>query len=137
MSKLAERAARFPESWRPAQGDVLEGVVTELDERDSEYGPPYAIVTVETDDGGELAAHCFHTMLRNAIARQNPQVGDRIAIAYHGLGEAQPGMSAPHRYRVIVERGEQPLSTQETNEGLSEAQPQLAEATANDDDVPF
>jgi hypothetical protein len=52
--------------------------------------------------------------------------GDRIAIAYHGFGEAQPGMQPPHRYRVVVDR--QPANT--------EGQLELTGADG-DDSIPF
>jgi hypothetical protein len=131
MSNLAERAARFPEPWKPNPGGVLEGEVTELNYRDSDYGEePYPILTVLDDDGTEWAFHGFHTMARLEIERKKPSVGDRVAIAYHGLGQAQPGMQPPHRYRVVVDR--QPVNT----EGQLEGQLELTGADGNDG-IPF
>ena len=84
-------------------GDKLIGTVVDLDERDSAYGDePYPIVTVETDDGNELAFHAFHTVARNELAKQRPVVGERIGIAYHGKKDGKNYES----YRVIVERTE-------------------------------
>jgi hypothetical protein len=31
-------------------------------------------------------------------------VGDTIGVKYHGVGEARPGESAPHRYRILTEK---------------------------------
>ena len=60
---LSDRLDSYAEAWRPKPGDKLIGVVVDLDERDSEYDdPPYPIVTVETDDGEELAFHAYHTV---------------------------------------------------------------------------
>ena len=71
-------------------GDKLIGTVVDLDERDSDYGDePYPIVTVETDDGNELACHAFHTVARNELAKQRPVVGERIGIAYHGKADGK------------------------------------------------
>jgi hypothetical protein len=131
VTSLADRASNFPEAWRPEAGDVIEGVVTEISSRDSEYGDPYQIVTVLDDDGTEFAVHCFHTMLRQEVERKQPKVDDRIAVAYHGLGEAKPGMQPPHRYRLIVER----------NDTASEPVPLEAAVEAQaggfDDSIPF
>src|SRR5215207_7993353 len=80
---MSERLGMFPEAWQPKPGDQLIGGVTDVDERDGEYGL-YPIVCVLTDDGDEFAVHGFHTVLRNEFAKQRPEVGDRIGIAYHG-----------------------------------------------------
>jgi hypothetical protein len=103
MKSLDERLDSFAESWKPKPGDKLIGVVTDLNERDNEYGS-YPIVTVRTDDGTELAFHAFHTVARNELAKQRPQIGDRIGIAYHG----KPKGKTYEAYRIIVERDEQP-----------------------------
>jgi hypothetical protein len=105
MTNLSERASRSPESWKPEPGDVLEGELTELNYRDSEYGnEPYPVLTILDNGGKEWAFHAFHTWARLEVDRKKPQVGERIAVAYHGLGEAQPGMQPPHRYRLVVDR---------------------------------
>jgi hypothetical protein len=108
MATLEDRLDSFAEAWRPeAAGDKLMGRVVSVDMRDSEYGDPYPIVTVETDDGTERAFHGFHTIARRELAKQKPQIGDRIGIAYHGRGEpAKPGMNGAELYRVIVEKPE-------------------------------
>jgi hypothetical protein len=103
MRSLDDRLASFAEAWKPEPGDKLIGVVVDLDERDSAYGDePYPIVTVETDDGSELALHAFHTVARNELAKQRPVVGDRIGIAYYGMKDGKSYES----YRVIVEKAE-------------------------------
>jgi hypothetical protein len=79
MSNLAARAATFPEPWKPEPGDVLEGELTELNYRDSEYGDqPYPILTILDASGTEWAVHAFHTMARLEVERKRPQVGDRV-----------------------------------------------------------
>ena len=103
MRSIDDRLDSFAEAWKPEPGDKLIGTVVDLDERDSAYGDePYPIVTVETDDGNELAFHAFHTVARNELAKQRPAIGDRIGIAYHGKQDGKNYES----YRVIVERAE-------------------------------
>jgi len=93
-----DRLDAFPEAWKPQPGDKLVGVVTELDERDSEFSR-YAIVTVLDDDGREWAFHAFHTVAARELARQRPVVGDRIGVAYHGVDPVKKYA----RYRVVVD----------------------------------
>ena len=58
MRSLDDRLDNFAEAWKPEPGDKLIGTVVDLDERDSAYGDePYPIVTVQNDDGNELAFH--------------------------------------------------------------------------------
>jgi hypothetical protein len=131
---LEDRLGSFPEAWRPAPGDKIIGELTEFDTRSSDYGEPYPILTLLTDEGEEYAIHAFHTMLRNAVERKNPQIGDRVGIAYFGPAEkpAAPGMSPAERYRMIVERNsnsDEPPAVSES----SEPEP----AGPDPDDIPF
>lgn len=117
---IADRVESFAEPWKPKAGDKLVGVITELDERTSEYGM-YPIVTVMTDAGGESAFHGFHTVAKNELSRQRPRVGDRIAIKYFGR-DADKGYE---RYRVLVEHatpieGTEPAWEQMAQEAAAE-----------------
>lgn len=109
MNSLAERLDNFPEAWRPeTPGEKLIGELTDVDLRESDYGDAYPILTVRSDeDGNEYVWHAFHQMARNAVKKKQPQVGERVGIVYAGLGEPQPGMNAPVRWRLLVERPEQ------------------------------
>ena len=113
--------------------------------RDSDYGDPYPIVTVERDDGTEVAFHGFHTIARRELANKRPQVGDTIGIAYHGCADAKPGMSGAELYKIIVERDGTPppidWGAVAPAEGGNEEQPAQAEGSQYEqpqlDDVPF
>jgi hypothetical protein len=109
MTSLEDRLDSFPEAWKPTtSGEKLIGELTDVDMRESEYGDPYPILTVLSEtDGLEYAWHAFHTMARNAVAKKKPQIGERVGIVYAGLGEAQPGMNAPVRWRLLVDRPKQ------------------------------
>ena len=119
---LLSRVENFPESWRPEPGDRLAGKVVEIDERDGGFGP-YPVVTIETEDGTEVTAHLFHTVARRELARQRPEVGDRIAIKYFG----RRGDANYESYRVAVEKVN-PLQKQSPNWDAieSEANEELA-----------
>jgi hypothetical protein len=135
MRTLAERLDSFPEPWKPKPGDKLIGEVIDLDERESEYGT-YPIVIVASDEGEELAFHAFRTVARNELAKQRPQVGDRIGIAYHGKPEGRDY----ELYRIVVERDERPAVDWDKHVGEepdTEPEPELEPSGKDDDDIPF
>jgi hypothetical protein len=89
----------FPEGWRPKVGDKLIGAVIGLETRTGEYGE-YPIVVVRTDEGQDFAFHAYHTVAKSELEKLQPQVGDRIGIAYHGPHPAR----GYERYRIIIVR---------------------------------
>jgi hypothetical protein len=139
MTSLAERLDSFPEAWRPKQpGEKLIGELTDVDMRDSEYGEPYPILTVlDESDGVEKAWHAFHTMARNAVAKKRPQIGERIGIVYAGVGEAQPGMNAPVRWRLLVDRPKETVDYDAVAAEPAEPAVDGEDAQDGDDDIPF
>jgi hypothetical protein len=134
MNTLSERLANFPEPWKPTTaGETLIGETTDLDWRESEYGDPYPIVTVCSDeDGKEYAWHAYHTMARNEVAKKKPQIGERVGILYGGIGEAEPGKNAPVKWRLIVER--KPV---EIDYSAVPTTPDPEPADTADTDIPF
>lgn len=91
-------------AWRPDKedADLLVGEVISIDRGQSEY-EPYPILTIAREsDGTELAVHGFHSVLKNELMKQQPQVGERIGIKY--LGEITTGQRPYIGYRVKVDR---------------------------------
>jgi hypothetical protein len=108
MSKLEERLeAGLAPAWRPDKEDpsVLIGKVVSIEQGTSEY-EPYPLIVVEQDDGTEMAVHGFHTVLKNELIKQRPQIGERIGIKYLGEVPTKPGskFKSYTGYRVKVER---------------------------------
>lgn len=93
------RLESFPEAWKPKAGAKVIGKVVLVEEREGEYGT-YPVLVVRADDGAEIAIHCFHTVLRNELAKLRPAAGDRIGIKYFGKDAAK----GYERYRCIVDR---------------------------------
>jgi len=143
MRTLHDRLDSFAEAWRPEPGDKLVGRIIDIDERDSAYSEvPYPIVTVETDDGQEMAFHAFHTVARNELAKQRPVIGNRIGIAYHGRPEGK----SYEAYRVIVERADSQPKAIDWDKHRTEDEAELDDETepvdetpkeAAEDEVPF
>ncbi len=83
MASLEDRLDSNAEAWKPNPGDTLVGEVVDVDTHDAGYGS-YPIVTVRTDDGGEVAIHGFHTVLKREFAKARPEIGSRIGVKYLG-----------------------------------------------------
>ncbi len=101
---LREQAEAYPDeprsSWRPEPGDVLVGVVHEIDLRATKFDPTVPVLTFEEDETGELIdVWCLHAVLRNELARKSVQLGDRVAI--RRLQDSSEGYK---RYKVLVDR---------------------------------
>lgn len=107
MPSLEERAANWPEPWKPEKlGEQLLGELVERETFESDYdGGPYEVLTILNEkDGREYSWGAYHTVARRLVASKDPQVGERVAVVYGGLGEAQPGMNPPVRWRLLVDR---------------------------------
>ena len=78
--------------WRPEVGDKLRGTVVDIDTATSNFGnhEDYPLLTIETEDGEMVAVHGFHHVLKGELAKRRPEVGDQIAIRYHGVPEGKP-----------------------------------------------
>jgi hypothetical protein len=151
MTSLSERLDSFPEAWRPKNvGEKLIGELIDVDLRESDYGEPYAVLTVLAEEGStqdgemiapgiELTWHAFHAMARNAVRKKQPQVGERVGIVYAGTGAAQPGRKPPERWRLVVERPQPELfdySTISVGGDEPDAGEKLAQSE-DDDGIPF
>jgi hypothetical protein len=91
------------EGWQPEPGDKIMGVViTVTESSEGDYGT-YPVVSIVTPTLDAVALHCFHSVLRSAIERNNPQPGDTIAIKYKGTKEGKGvGGQGYEDYNVIV-----------------------------------
>jgi hypothetical protein len=103
MSSIADALdGDYAPARRPAPGDKLVGVITDLAERGGYDGDPYPIVTVKQDDGTEFAWHAFHKVAQNELGKLRPSVGDPIGIKHVGKVQTGNGRGSYHSYRVRV-----------------------------------
>lgn len=86
--------------WKPQPGDMLIGTILEIGTATSTYGE-YPLIVVDAD-GGPVAVHAFHSVLRNELKRLSPSEGDRLGIKY--LGRVQGNDQTYESYTVAVER---------------------------------
>jgi hypothetical protein len=107
---LDEKLSAPRENWKPhtdlTQPKAVSGLVLELTERDLgfEQQGTAPFVRLLADDGTEWSVAGFHAVLRAELLRTGPNVGDRMGVVYQGEGKARENQSAPHLYRVVVER---------------------------------
>lgn len=107
LKKLLEQVDLDIKGWRPEQGDKIAGKVVDITEGSGDYGE-YPLLVIQTPSGNLTAVHCFHEVLRKEIERKinndRLHIDDLIAISYRGqVGEAKPGQSAAHMYRVAIQ----------------------------------
>lgn len=107
---LDEKLQAQRENWKPHsdhdQPKSVSGLVIDQTERelgfDQKGTAPF--LRVLSDDGVEWSVAGFHAVLRAELLRVGPRIGDRIGVLYQGEGQAKENQSAPHLYRVVVER---------------------------------
>lgn len=138
----------LPSAWRPDQEDpdLIIGEVVDLQVGTSDYAP-YPLVVIRQDDGEEKAIHGFHTVLKNELLRQKPQIGERIGIKYLGEQETKPGSKFKSfiGYRVKMDRAAGAFDwskigqPEPEDEALAapEPEPVTVPASAGEDEIPF
>ena len=148
MSKFEDRLeAGLAPAWRPDKDDpdVLIGTVVDIQQGTSDY-EPYPLLVIEQENGEEKAVHGFHTVLKNELIRQRPQIGERIGIKYLGEQPTKPGSKFKSfiGYRVKVDRATSEFDWSKVGvvEQMPEAavpveEPVTVPADAGDDDIPF
>jgi hypothetical protein len=129
MSSLDSRLDSAAQTWRPQVGDKIVGTLVAIGTRASQFGDqPYPLLTLATDKG-EVIIHAFHSVLKNELAAQRPQVGDRIGIVFNG----KPDGKRYEHYRLVVER-DAPQQELDWNTVAPETADTSAEVA---DDIPF
>jgi hypothetical protein len=85
------------EGWQPAPGDKVIGTVLNVTMSEPGTWGSYPIISIATREGG-ISVHCFHSVLRKAVA--HAQVGDFIGIKYKG--QRQGANQVYEDYNVIL-----------------------------------
>jgi hypothetical protein len=108
LAEVEDRAAHPPVLWDPEdkldRDDAItdksvSGIVEEIDERESGFGP-YRTTVLRRRDGSRVQVAWMGTVLENRS--KNLAVGDAVAVSY--LGRVQPreeGYSAYASYDVV------------------------------------
>jgi hypothetical protein len=123
-------------AWQPNPGEVLIGEIVDLDERTGFAGGRYTVVIVKTDEGERWAFHAFHAVAAAELEKQQPAVGDRFGVAYHGL--VRKGDQRYESYRLRVVKGPDPDWAAIRAEAEQAQEAAVESGTEPDeDDIPF
>jgi hypothetical protein len=130
---MREELSREREPWDRDTDPAVWGRVIELGVFEGEYGAAQVVVLL-TEDGREVAVHAFGTVLSEALARIDLQVGDHLGVRYLGEKTGRTGKSY-HDYRIIHRdaQGNPKVRTQ----GRSAAPVSFTEVDNVEDDVPL
>src|SRR5207302_94270 len=102
--------------WKPAVGDVIEGVVLDIQETHGHFGV-YPLVSLRCVDGRVRNVHASRAVLRRELHDQRVKVGDTVGIKFLG---AVPGKNWM-RYRILVEHAAAPGEEQNVSPGQARA----------------
>lgn len=83
-------------------GDTFTGTVRAIRTGADFNGNPCPELIVADEAGEEWTITAGQVMLKSELAAQAPQVGDKIYIAFTGLGEAKPGKAPAKQFKVAV-----------------------------------
>lgn len=106
MSRTIEELLEIQsEAWKPEDGSP-QSIVGELIERATmpgdKYGP-YPFLSILPDGSNTAwAVHAFGTVLQGEIAKQDPQVGDKVGLKFLGV----PAGKEYKLYKLVVIPGE-------------------------------
>ena len=125
----------LPEGWRPKDGDVLIGSVTEVTRGWSDYADEYypIVVVQPKGDGPPVAVHAFHQVLKNRLTELRPRIGEELGIKYVGQTRSKDGKRTITVYIVKVNGRD---NTAEVWDSV-DATPRVASDIPTDDDIPF
>lgn len=86
-------------------GDKVVGTVKAIRRGEDFNHKPCPELIIDVDNEGEKTLTAGQVMLKSALAEKRPQVGDRIAIVYSGVGEAKPGKAPAKLFDVTTKTG--------------------------------
>lgn len=141
-------------SWQPDNpgaedanhDNPLEGKIVSVDVRTGGEWGDYPIITVEKEDGSQVAIHAFRVVLLNEFVAKAPKIGETIRVHYGGTKQPKGNGKPYHVYKVVVvgrEGGEFAWGRfGDVTEFLPEPAPEPAPPAAaptgpTDDSIPF
>lgn len=132
---IEDRLNRETETLSLEAGASAVGILRELTLRDSDYGDPYPVVTIEKADGSEVVVHGYHSVLRNRLLELDPRPGDEIGIKVLGQRTSKAGTKY-HDYKVVIDRAERPaVADDEVPAPVTPSKPKAAPAGYDDEEA--
>jgi hypothetical protein len=134
-----EAEARKPraQAWIASEDDpVIVGRLVAIEPGETEYGPAQVAV-VEQRDGERRSVWVLQQLLREEFARLSPQVGEVIAIGYHGRKISQTTGNPYDVFRVAVDRSSEPFDWAVVLENDEPGGETFEQPSAQTDEIPF
>ena len=132
---IQDRLNRETETLSLEAGASAVGILRELTLRDSDYGDPYPVVTIEKADGSEVVVHGYHSVLRNRLLELDPRPGDEIGIKCLGKRTSKSGTTY-NDFKVVLERAERPaVADDEVPAPVTPSKPKAAPVGYDDEEA--
>jgi len=87
-AKMKQRETKIGNSWRPEEGEILEGVVEKLGDSITIYGDQSFL---EVTTGLGKVTVWLNSILQEQVEEEEISKGDHIAIKYLGLKKSKKG----------------------------------------------
>jgi hypothetical protein len=139
--------------WRATdEGDRLCGRILDIELLRDRFNPSVEVpkFEIEQEDGSVIVWYAQQTAARAQVARWAPQTGEVIEVTFLGTGQAQPGQSPPHRYKVkMPERPPEKIDYRRVSPDaewhqdagpatdMPPAEPEAAPQAQDDSDIPW
>jgi hypothetical protein len=105
-NKIDDDETEFAEAWRPADGDNVEGVITEIVTIKGKFGD-YPCITIVQDNTERVAIHAAPSVLKQQVNglvnKHGMKIGDRFGAKYEGKKTSKEGGREYHDYTVAWE----------------------------------
>jgi hypothetical protein len=102
--KLAEkekqRSTSIGNSWRPKEGDTIEGIIEKVDETITEFGEQHFLELATGD--GKVTVWC-NSILNEQVESEDVKPGDHILIKFLGLKKSRKGNRSYKDYLIAKE----------------------------------
>jgi hypothetical protein len=82
--EILDNAGEYPQLWKPEPGDQIEGKIRRMTEVMLEKAGETPVLVVQTSPDEVLSVFCSATVLKNELARLEPEVGETILIRFLG-----------------------------------------------------
>jgi len=100
--KQAGQAKNGRQVWKPEEGEILEGVVTQMGSTITQFGDAEYLDI--KDDQGHVWTVFLSKVLKTKIDEELVEEGDRVAIEFLGLKKAAKGTKKYKDYLVVCEK---------------------------------
>lgn len=134
LEKLDKQAEPVT-GWQPEAGDTIIGLVTDRRRDNTSLGNEVDVLVIEAEDDNTYAVWCTAKVLVRLIEKNDPHVGDVVAVRYVGLRNSQASGRQYKYYCMTVQRQSVKAASGSGGDTRTKGKAEALEIT--DADVPF